>query len=107
MVGDATVAKPIANPSFSPRHSRAEAPSGLAHEAGACDHPSIDEWIVGTLKQRGSVTLEQVAAPLGQVNWSEVFLAIDRLSRGGRILLWPSSAGDLVLSLKAIDRYMP
>jgi hypothetical protein len=80
---------------------------GGHRENDACDKPSIDEWIVGTLRDRGSLSLEQVAAPLGQVNWSELFLAIDRLARSGQILLWPSAASDVVLSLNLTERKAP
>jgi hypothetical protein len=71
----------------------------------AMDQPSLDEWIVGQLEQRGFQPLEQLASPLRQVNWSELFLAIDRLVRAGRICLWPASSGDVVLSV--VGRGLP
>jgi hypothetical protein len=63
------------------------------------DQPSLDELIMGHLTQRGYQPLEQLVSPLPQVNWSELFLAINRLVRSGRICLWPATTGDIVLSL--------
>ena len=71
----------------------------VAPHAIVMDQPSLDEWILGQLQQRGFQSLEQLASPLRQVNWSELFLAIDRLVRAGQICLWPATTGDIVLSL--------
>jgi hypothetical protein len=68
------------------------------------DQPSLDEWIIGQLEQRGFQALEQLAASLRPVNWSELFLALDRLNRSGKIVLWPASNGDVVLSLHGRER---
>jgi hypothetical protein len=67
------------------------------------DQPSLDEWIIGQLQERGFHPLEQLASPLRPVNWSELFLAIDRLTRMGKIFLWPATSGDIVLSLNSKD----
>jgi hypothetical protein len=67
------------------------------------DKPSLDEWILGALQRRRSQTVDQLAVSLGDVNWSEFFLAIDRLTKSGVILLWPSPIGDAVLSLNVTD----
>jgi hypothetical protein len=71
----------------------------IGRDAVVMDQPSLDEWILGQLQQRGFQPLEQLASPLRQVNWSELFLAIDRLVRAGQICLWPATSGDIVLSL--------
>jgi hypothetical protein len=101
MVSNPLAGASVLTASSSHRRGGTIMPVKSSRDSALCDHPSIDEWIVGTLQLRGSFTIEQMAAPLGQVNWSEFFLAIDRLSREGQILLWPSAAGDVILSLKA------
>ncbi|HJU03809.1 MAG TPA: hypothetical protein VJ692_01565 [Nitrospiraceae bacterium] len=78
-------------------------PSGLGvvHE-----RPSVDEWIIGRLQEKGSQTLDQMADSLPEVNWAQFFLAVDRLSRSGRIMLWHRHRGDYVVSLKEADTVM-
>src|SRR5207237_8239501 len=67
------------------------------------DQPSLDEWILGALRRKRSQTVDQLATCLGDVNWSELFLAIDRLTKTGAVLMWPSPFGDAVLSLNVMD----
>ena len=73
------------------------------HPQPLINHPSLDEWILGALRRKRSQTVDQLAACLGDVNWSELFLAIDRLTKTGAILIWPSPIGDAVLSLNVIE----
>jgi hypothetical protein len=77
----------------------ASGPSRYSHKAEPVVKPSLDEWILGMLDCRGSQGLEHLAGSLGEVNWSELFLALERLRRAGDVLLWPSATGDVVLSL--------
>ena len=70
-------------------------------DAVSIDQPSLEEWILGQLEQAGYQSLEQLTSPLVQVNWSELFLAIDRLVRSKKICLWPTASGDVVLSVHA------
>jgi hypothetical protein len=78
-------------------------PKVACHDKMPIDKPSLDEWILGALQRRRSQTIDQLAVSLGDVNWSEFFLAIDRLTKSGVILLWPSPIGDAVLSLNVTD----
>lgn len=47
---------------------------------------SIDEQLLAALKETGPQTIDDLCLLPG-VGWSQVFLAIDRLSRSGRIRL--------------------
>jgi hypothetical protein len=67
--------------------------------AAMVEMPSVDEWILATLQERGAQPLDRLAASLPEVNWAQFFLAIDRLSRGGKISLWRPSRADYVVSL--------
>ena len=64
------------------------------------ERPSVDEWVIGLLQERGAQTLDQLADSVPGVNWAQFFLAVDRLSRSGQILLWHREWGDYLVSLK-------
>jgi hypothetical protein len=63
------------------------------------EKPSIDEWILGALQQHGTQTLDQMGKLLPEMNWAQLFLAIDRLSRAGKISLWLPGFGDYLITL--------
>ncbi|MGH7231498.1 MAG: hypothetical protein ACREJU_09095 [Nitrospiraceae bacterium] len=75
----------------------------LWNSAAVQEQPSVDEWIVGRLQEQGSQTLDQMADSLPEVNWAQFFLAVDRLSRSGQIVLWHRHRGDYLVSLKGIE----
>ena len=49
----------------------------------------IEEAIVDTLQRRGPCCLDDVVMSLPNFSWGEVFLAVDRMSRDGRVSLRP------------------
>jgi hypothetical protein len=49
---------------------------------------SIDERVVRVLQKHGTQTLDHIGTLLPDVTWLRLFLAIDRLSRSGKISLW-------------------
>ncbi len=63
------------------------------------ERPSVDEWIVEVLRQRGAQTLDRLGDSLPNVNWARLFLAIDRLNRAGKVAIWPPQNGDYLVSL--------
>jgi hypothetical protein len=80
--------------------SLAEGKSGV-HDRRAMlqEKPSIDEWVLGALQQHGTQTLDQIGKLLPGVNWAQLFLAIDRLSRSGKISLWSPGFGDYLITV--------
>jgi hypothetical protein len=72
----------------SPRHER---------EAGGL--VSTDERLVRALKDLGPQTLERLAAT-SDMSWSELFCAVDRLSRSGRVTLKRIRRCEYELSLR-------
>ena len=48
---------------------------------------SIEEAVVETLQRSGPCCLDDVVAYLPNFSWGEVFLAVDRMSRDGRVSL--------------------
>ena len=69
--------------------------------AVTAEKPSVDEWIVGHLREYGDRTVDELATSLPKVNWAQLFLAIDRLSRAGTIALMACGRGEYVLRTKA------
>jgi hypothetical protein len=61
--------------------------SASAHDFIHCT--STEERVLEALRARGPQTLEALAYFLTDASWSQVFLAIDRLSRVGMISLQP------------------
>jgi hypothetical protein len=61
--------------------------------------PSVEEWVLGTLRERGPQTLDQFGASLPEVNWAQLLLAIDRLSRQGDISMRIHSHEDYLIAL--------
>jgi hypothetical protein len=47
----------------------------------------IEEAIVETLQRSGPCCLDDIVAYLPNFSWGEVFLAVDRMSRDGRVFL--------------------
>ena len=62
--------------------------------------PSMKEWVLSILYERGMQTLDDLGAWLPQANWAQLFLAIDSLSRDGIIELRRVGQGDYLLSLR-------
>jgi hypothetical protein len=50
------------------------------------DHVTTDERLVQALKDASPQTLERLAASSG-MSWSELFSAVDRLSRTGKVTI--------------------
>ena len=48
---------------------------------------SIEEAVVETLQRSGPCCLDDVVTYLPNFSWGEVFLAVDRMSRDGRVSL--------------------
>lgn len=59
---------------------------------------SIDEWILDALRTDGTHTLDRLSHALPAEGWAPLFLAIDRLSRAGRIAISPPKNGDYRVS---------
>ena len=47
----------------------------------------IEEAVVETLQRSGPCCLDDVVTYLPNFSWGEVFLAVDRMSRDGRVVL--------------------
>jgi hypothetical protein len=67
------------------------------------EKPSIDEWVLGALQQHGTQTLDQMGTLLPETNWAQLFLAVDRLSRSGKISLWSPGFGDYLITVNRTE----
>ena len=68
------------------------------------EKPSIDEWVLATLQQHGTQTLDQLSQLLPQINWAQLFRAIDRLSRSRKISLWSPGFSEYLITANQTQR---
>jgi len=64
------------------------------------DYPSMKEWVVSILYERGMHTLDDLGAWIPEANWTRLCLAVDSLSRDGTIELRRSGQGGYALYLR-------
>jgi hypothetical protein len=60
----------------------------------------IEAAIVETLQRSGPCCLDDVVTSLPNSSWGEVFAAVDRMSRDGRVLLHQSGYSAYQIALK-------
>ena len=58
------------------------------------DCPSMDEWILSVEATENGETLDTLSRQVPNTNWAQFLLTIDRLSRNGKVALWPLQHGD-------------
>lgn len=71
--------------------------SVIEESSVAVESRSIDEWILDALRIDGTQTLDRLSHALPAEKWAPLFLAIDRLSRAGRIAIGPPRNGDYLV----------
>ncbi len=62
----------------------------------------IEKAIVEKLQNGGPCYLDDVVTSLPNFNWGEVFSAVDRMSRDGRVLLRQHGFSTYQIALKAV-----
>jgi hypothetical protein len=61
----------------------------------------VEEAIVETLQRSGPCCLDEVVTDLRNFSWGEVFLAVDRMSRDGRVSLLQLGYSTYQITLRA------
>jgi len=61
----------------------------------------IEETIIETLRRSGPCCLDDVVAYLPNFSWGEVFLAVDRMSRDGRVFLLQLGGSTYQITLRS------
>jgi hypothetical protein len=70
----------------------------------AVESRSMDEWILDALRTDGTQTLDCLSHAWPAEGWAPLFLAIDRLSRAGKIIIrHPKNGGYLVSVMPGKD----
>jgi len=59
---------------------------------------TVEDQVVGVLHRTHTCDLEEVIRQCTNLTWNQVFLAVDRLSRSGEILLVPLGRGMYALT---------
>ena len=62
----------------------------------------IEEAIVEKLRESGSCCLDDVVTSLPDSSWGEIFLAVDRMSRNGRLSLLQIGYSAYLIKLKSV-----
>jgi hypothetical protein len=65
----------------------------------------IEEAVVETLQSSGPCCLDDVVTYLPNFSWGEVFLAVDRMSRDGRVSLLQLGSSTYQITLRAQFAY--
>jgi hypothetical protein len=68
----------------------------------------VEEAIVETLQRSGPCCLDEVVTDLPNFSWGEVFLAVDRMSRDGRVSLLQLGCSTYQITLRAqfVERHL-
>jgi hypothetical protein len=61
-----------------------EAHSGIHHSGYARQESAI----MDLLRSSGKLTVEEIVEQIPDLSWSQLFLAMDVLSRTGKVILW-------------------
>ena len=72
-------------------------------EATLTAYSSMQEWVLGMLQEHRVCTLDDLGDLLPGANWSQLFLAVDRLSRDEAIGVRSVGNGEYILSLRDPD----
>jgi hypothetical protein len=64
-----------------------EMPVATTRQVSQDERGAADDMVLRIVRDQGPQTLEGLVAALPRHGWSSVFLAVDRLSRSGRIIL--------------------
>jgi hypothetical protein len=62
---------------------------------------TVEQWVLSVLMERGERSLDELGQSLPEMNWAQLFLAIDKLSRSGKICLRRAKDGDYIVGLSA------
>jgi hypothetical protein len=56
-------------------------------------HTTVEDQVIDVLHKTHTCDLEDVTRQCANLTWNQVFLAVDRLSRSGEIVLMPRERG--------------
>ncbi|HSQ51068.1 MAG TPA: hypothetical protein VLL94_07345 [Nitrospiraceae bacterium] len=61
-------------------------------------HTTVEDQVIDVLQRTETCDLEEVTRQCTNLTWNQVFLAVDRLSRSGEIMLVPMGRGMYALT---------
>ena len=68
---------------------------------------SVEDQVIDTLLQTATCDLDDLIRRCSPLTWNQAFLAIDRLSRGGEIMLVPKRRGTYTVTVPAAGAVGP
>ena len=70
----------------------------MTHANRPQQYPPIESMILQELQRSGACTFEKLVSALPDYSWSQVFMAVDRLSRDGLLQLKRQNQFDYLIS---------
>ena len=67
-------------------------------------HTPVTDRILGTVQRMHGCDLDTLTNRLTDLSWGQVFLEVDRLSRGGQVLVTLGAGGRYLIRLPDHDR---
>ena len=67
-------------------------------------HTPLTDRILGTVQRMHGCDLDTLTNRLTDLSWGQVFLEVDRLSRGGQVLVTLGAGGRYLIRLPDHDR---
>ena len=68
---------------------------------------TVEDQVIGVLHRTQTCDLEEVTRQCTNLTWNQVFLAVDRLSRSGEIMLVPMGRGMYALTFPQRQEAQP
>jgi hypothetical protein len=68
---------------------------------------TVEDLIIDIVRRAHICDLEEVARQCTDLTWNQVFLAVDRLSRNGKIKLTPRGRGTYALTFLPLQEGRP
>ena len=61
-------------------------------------HTTAEDQVIDIVSKTRACDLEEVTCQCTNLTWNQVFLAVDRLTRGGKVMLVRASRGTYVVT---------
>jgi hypothetical protein len=70
-------------------------------------HTTVEDIVIDLVHRAHGCDLEEVTRQCTNLTWNQVFLAVDRLSRSGDIMLIPRGRGTYIVTFPKLQKNQP
>lgn len=68
---------------------------------------TVEDQVIDIVRRASACDLEEITRQCPNLTWNQVFLAVDRLSRSGKVKLTPSGRGAYTLTFLPLQEGRP